>query len=111
MCIRDSLWHLLKEAPLPGDRRLRVYDMGCGKGYLTFAASELLGDRAEVCGVEARADLVDFCGRVATEQGFGGRLSFRRGSIADTTVVSADIMIALHACDTATDDALSLIHI
>ena len=103
----ELLWHLLKEAPLPGDRRLRVYDMGCGKGYLTFAASELLGDRAEVCGVEARADLVDFCGRVATEQGFGGRLSFRRGSIADTTVVSADIMIALHACDTATDDALA----
>lgn len=103
----ELLGHLLKEAPLPADRRLRVFDMGCGKGYLTFAASELLGERAEVCGVEARADLVEFCGGVAAEQGLGGRLSFRQGSIADTPVDPADILIALHACDTATDDALA----
>ncbi len=103
----ELLGHLLKEAPLPAGRRLRVFDMGCGKGYLTFAASELLGERADVCGVESRADLVEFCGRVAAEQGFGDRLSFRQGSIADTAADSADILIALHACDTATDDALA----
>ena len=103
----ELLSHLLKEAPLPNERRLRVFDMGCGKGYLTFATSELLGERGDVCGVEARADLVDFCSSVAIEQGFAGRLSFRRGSIADTAVDSADILIALHACDTATDDALA----
>src|SRR6202041_2930849 len=71
------------------------------------AASELLGDRADVTGVEARADLVDFCSRTAAEQGFSGRLSFRVGSIADTDGGAADILIALHACDTATDDALA----
>jgi SAM-dependent methyltransferase len=103
----ELLGHLSKEAPLPAGRRLRVFDMGCGKGYLTFAASELLGERADVCGVEARADLVELCNRVAAENGFGTRLSFLRGSIADTDVGSADILIALHACDTATDDALA----
>ncbi len=103
----ELLGHLIKEAALPTGRRTRVYDMGCGKGYLTFAASELLGDRADVCGVEQRADLVDLCNRVAVEQGFAGRLSFRKGSIADAPVDSADVLIALHACDTATDDALA----
>lgn len=103
----ELLGHLLKEAPLPSDRRLRVFDMGCGKGYLTFAASELLGERADVCGIEARADLVELCARVAAEQGLGGRLSFRQGSIADTPVDPVDVLIALHACDTATDDALA----
>jgi hypothetical protein len=103
----EILGHLLGESPLPSDRRLAVFDMGCGKGYLTFAASELLGDRADVCGVEARADLVDFCSRTAAAQGYSGRLSFRVGSIADTDVGAADILIALHACDTATDDALA----
>jgi SAM-dependent methyltransferase len=103
----ELLAHLLTEAPLPSDRRLRLFDMGCGKGYLTFAASELLGDRAEVCGVEERAELVAFCSRVAQEQGLAARLAFRQGSIADTDVGAADILVALHACDTATDDALA----
>jgi SAM-dependent methyltransferase len=103
----EILGHLLKEAPLAQDRTLRAFDMGCGKGYLTFAASELLGDRAEVCGVEARPDLVEFCARTAAEQGLAHRLSFRLGSIAETDVGAVDILIALHACDTATDDALA----
>jgi hypothetical protein len=54
----ELLGHLLREARLPADRRLRVFDMGCGKGYLTFAASEMLGEGADVCGIEARGDLV-----------------------------------------------------
>lgn len=103
----EILEHLIGEAPLPGDRRLRVVDMGCGKGYLTFAAFELLGERAEVVGVEARGELVDFCNRTATEQGLAPGLSFRKGSIADTEIEGVDILIALHACDTATDDALA----
>ncbi len=103
----EILGHLLKEAPLEEGRTLRVFDMGCGRGYLTFAASELLGDRAEVCGVEARPDLVEFCGRTAAAQGFAHRLSFRLGSIAETDVGAVDVLIALHACDTATDDALA----
>jgi hypothetical protein len=103
----EILGHLAKEAPLPLDRRLRVFDMGCGKGYLTFATSELLGDRADVEGVEERAELVAFCNRTAAEQRFSPRLSFRQGSIGATPVDSVDILIALHACDTATDDALA----
>jgi SAM-dependent methyltransferase len=103
----EILGHLVKDAALPGDRRLRLFDMGCGKGYLTFAACDLLGERASVCGVEARADLVEFCSRVASEQGLDDRLSFRQGSIESTDVGSADILVALHACDTATDDALA----
>jgi SAM-dependent methyltransferase len=103
----EILGHLLREAPLEEGRTLRVVDMGCGKGYLTFAASELLGDRAEVCGVEARPHLVEFCSRTAAAQGFAHRLSFRLGSIAETDVGAVDILIALHACDTATDDALA----
>ena len=102
----EILGHLVTEATLPRSRRLRVFDMGSGKGYLTFAISEMLQDRADVIGVETRGDLVDFCSTTAEGMGFGGRLSFRRGSIADTDMGTADVMIALHACDTATDDAL-----
>jgi hypothetical protein len=103
----ELLGSLVKEAPLPPGGGLRVFDMGCGKGYLTFAASEMLGERAQVCGVEAREDLVEFCSGAAEETGFAPRLSFRQGSITDTDVGAADILIALHACDTATDDALA----
>jgi hypothetical protein len=103
----DILGHILKEAPFATDKRLRVFDMGCGKGYLTFATSAMLGEKGDVCGVEARADLVNFCNKTSVEQGFEDRLSFRLGSISDTDVDSADILIALHACDTATDDALA----
>jgi hypothetical protein len=103
----EILGHLIKEADLPVDRRLHLFDMGCGKGYLTFAACDLLGERASVCGIEARADLVAFCSRVASKEGLENRLSFQQGTIASTDVGSADILIALHACDTATDDALA----
>ena len=103
----EILGHLIKEAPLPKERVLRVFDMGCGKGYLTFATSELLGGRAHVRGIEMRQDLVDFCNRTALEQGFADRLSFGVGSIAETEAGDADVLIALHACDTATDDALA----
>jgi hypothetical protein len=61
----EILGHLIGEAPFPSGRRLRVFDMGSGKGYLTFAASEFLQDRAEVIGVEARGDLVKFCSATA----------------------------------------------
>jgi SAM-dependent methyltransferase len=85
---------------------LRVADMGCGKGYLTFATSALFGGRARVEGIEARADLVEFCNRVAGEQGFAN-LTFVRGTIAGAAPAQLDILIALHACDTATDDAIA----
>jgi hypothetical protein len=103
----ELLGHLLAETILPAGRRLRLFDMGCGKGYLTFAASELLGERATVRGIEVRGDLVALCNRVAVEEGFGERLSFQEGTIAGTEVGPVDVLVALHACDTATDDALA----
>jgi len=88
------------------DRSLRIVDMGCGKGYLTFALATLLGARADVLGVEVRPELVAFCNDLARSQGFA-QLRFAAGSIADTPLEGADVVIALHACDTATDDALA----
>ena len=102
----EILGHLVKDSPLEKGP-VRVFDMGCGKGYLTFATSELLGDRGTVCGVEARPDLVELCSGVAASQGLSGRLSFRTGSISTTEIGEADVLIALHACDTATDDAIA----
>ena len=104
----ELLGHLTVEAGLaesPGG--LRVVDMGSGKGYLTYAVSALLGEKSQVKGIEARPDLVDLCNRVATQEGMAARLSFVAGSIASTPLEPLDILIALHACDTATDDALA----
>ena len=87
-----------------------IVDMGCGKGYLTFAAYEWLNRQAQgsaqVHGIEVRADLVELCNRVASESGFAG-LKFETGDIASASVESTDVLIALHACDTATDDAIA----
>ena len=88
---------------------IRVIDMGSGKGYLTFAAYDHLVNvrklNVSVTGIEVRQELVDLCDHVARGNDFFG-LSFRRGTIADTDVENVDVLIALHACDTATDDAI-----
>lgn len=109
----ELLAHLIDEAGLRArvdgaeTPPLRIVDMGSGKGYLTFAVSALLGERAQVLGVEARPGLVDLCNEVARKEGFSARLSFSAGSIADIPLEGVDVLIALHACDTATDDALA----
>jgi SAM-dependent methyltransferase len=103
----ELLQHLLAEAGLDDGRPLRVADMGSGKGYLTFAAAALLGPRAQVEGLERRQELVDTCNRVAAAHGFS-QLHFRAGDIAPGRSEPLDILIALHACDTATDDALAV---
>jgi SAM-dependent methyltransferase len=100
---------LLASSPLAGREEISVVDMGAGKGYLTFAVYDFLNRapnvKAEVTGVEARPELVELCNRVAGEAGFD-RLRFVRGLIEDFEPPPTDILIALHACDTATDDAL-----
>lgn len=101
----ELLGHIIAEANLPSDRPLQVVDMGCGKGYLTFAVAHLLGERARVRGIERRPDLVDTCNTVARAHGFT-RLEFTVGEIAAAPAGPIDLLIALHACDTATDDAL-----
>lgn len=97
-------------AGLPSKEMLKVVDMGAGKGYLTFALYDYLrnslGKQVEVVGIEYRKDLVDFCNQVAQDSGFDA-LRFEEGSIEDyQTVEGIDVLIALHACDTATDDAI-----
>ncbi len=95
-------------APLSApNAQLRVVDAGSGKGYLTFAVAALLGERAHVTGIESRPELVALCNRVAAQHGLAHRLTFRAGTIADTPLAACDLLIALHACDTATDDALA----
>ena len=93
---------------LPTARKLRVLDMGSGKGYLTFAVYAFLkqaGYHAEVVGIERRRALVDLCNRVAAQCEFAD-LRFEVGEISDVSLEDVDVVVALHACDTATDDAL-----
>lgn len=106
----ELLGHLLDEAfpgRSPAERPLKIADMGSGKGYLTFAMAALLGDRARVTGIESRPALVELCNRHAREHGLDKTLAFTAGTIADTPLDGVDVLIALHACDTATDDALA----
>jgi SAM-dependent methyltransferase len=90
---------------------LRVVDFGAGKGYLTFAVHEHLrrrfGRAPEVSGVELRPDLVDLCNAAARRCGMEG-LRFVQGDLRSFAPGEVDVMIALHACDTATDHALDL---
>ncbi len=98
---------LMKETTLPG--KIKVVDMGAGKGYLTFALYDYLvnklGLQATVLGIEIRQDLVDFCNKAAEDCGFEN-LHFECSTIQDFKAEKIDLLIALHACDTATDDAL-----
>ncbi len=96
-------------APATTSEPIRVADMGSGKGYLTFALAHVLGPRARIRGIELRRELVDLCNRVARDHGLADRLAFSAGTIADSPVGpgDCDVLIALHACDTATDDALA----
>jgi SAM-dependent methyltransferase len=86
-----------------------VADMGSGKGYLTFALYEYLHQvlnwDTKVVGVEYREDLVELCNSIADRARFND-LSFVQGTIGDYEPAAIDLLIALHACDTATDDAI-----
>ena len=105
----EVLAGLFDSSPLKTRRELRVADVGSGKGYLTFAVydylNNTLGLRASVTGVEARGELVELCNHVARESGFD-RLKFERGFIETYEPPPTDLLIALHACDTATDEAI-----
>src|SRR5699024_10771713 len=102
--LQPALRHLKNNSP-------QIADMGSGKGYLTFALYDYLTSQLNlsphITGVEYRKDLVEFCNQVAQEQSFSN-LSFWQGGIEDyQPKEKIDILIALHACDTATDDAIS----
>jgi SAM-dependent methyltransferase len=90
-------------------KKHNIVDMGAGKGYLTFALYDYLSAHnieASVTGVEYRKDLVDLCNSIAKKSAFGG-LSFVEGTVENFDAGEMNILIALHACDTATDDAIA----
>ena len=94
---------------LPKRDTLHVLDMGAGKGYLTFALydylNNILGLKTKLTGVEYRKDLVDLCNNIAKQSGFND-LQFTQGTIMEYDASDINVLIALHACDTATDDAI-----
>lgn len=100
---------ILRSSELKDQKEISIVDMGSGKGYLTFALYDYLthqlGKKVTAIGVEQRPDLVQLCNDIAKESKFEG-LSFTEGSIQDFKIEKMDILIALHACDTATDDAI-----
>lgn len=98
---------LLKEKPLPDAPK--IVDMGSGKGYLTFALYDFLTNQCdltpEVFGIELRKQLVDFCNKLAIKNQFT-KLVFEAKDIIEFEE-KIDMLIALHACDTATDIAIA----
>ena len=99
------------DSPLAEQPRIEVVDFGSGKGYLTFAAHDYLRHTlqrdAQVTGIELRPELVELCNGVATREQCAG-LAFRQGALGSYAPEKPDVVIALHACDTATDLALHL---
>ncbi len=100
---------LKKQSQLLKQKKITVVDMGAGKGYLTFALYDYLVNKlqlnAEIIGVEVREDMVQLCNKIAGNVQFTN-LSFKLGYISNYELEDTDILIALHACDTATDDAI-----
>lgn len=94
---------------LPKDKTLKIIDFGCGKAYLTFAIYhylKILKNRdVEIIGLDLKQDVIGFCNKVAADLHYE-ELKFLMGDIADYTNDNADMVVTLHACDTATDYAL-----
>lgn len=85
------------------------YDMGSGKGYLTFALYDFISryqENFQMTGIEIREDLVNICNLIAQEHHFT-HLKFEQGSIDAYEIEQTDMVIALHACDIATDMAIA----
>ncbi len=105
----ETLASLVDKSRLKDRPRLNIVDMGSGKGYLTFAAydyfANVRGLDVAMTGVDTRAELVSLCNDIAAASEFEG-LRFAEGSIDSFSPDGVDILIALHACNTATDDAI-----
>ena len=94
---------------LPKNGTIRIIDFGCGKSYLTFALYYYLkivrGRSVEITGLDLKKDVIEFCNRTAQKLNYS-QLKFQTGDIADYESSGADMVVTLHACDTATDYAL-----
>lgn len=90
------------------DKKLSIVDMGCGKAYLTFALHDVLkrkGVDVHSIGVDVRPELMKLCNGISKDLNYP-KLSFEVGNILDYKIKDASIVIALHACDIATDMAI-----
>jgi SAM-dependent methyltransferase len=93
------------------ERPVRVVDLGCGNAYLTFAAFRYLTGAAgldvELVGVDVKPQARERNAKVAADLGWTEQVRFVEGTILEAPVDGADVVLALHACDTATDEALA----
>jgi len=104
--IADSLY---RSSELKEKNEIRITDMGSGKSYMTFALydyfANTLAKKVEMKGIEQKEDLVKLSNWISDECKFSG-LKFESGTIEKLKEGKTDIVVALHACDTATDDAI-----
>jgi hypothetical protein len=122
--VRASMWRkfrqineflrIMERTLEPSDGKsqpLHAVDCGCGSAYLTFAAfhylNDILGVPAHVTGIDSSSELVDKCRRLRDSLGWSG-LCFEHTGIGDfTPSMHPDMVLSLHACDTATDEAIA----
>lgn len=105
----ETLAKFFENSLLANKSQIKIVDMGCGKGYLTFATYDYFKNILEldvkVIGVDTKSQLVGLCNDIAKTCEFDD-LQFVNGWIGDYDLPETDILIALHACNTATDDAI-----
>ena len=106
----EEFLRILEPALPEKKEKLSIVDLGCGHAYLTFATHQYLrksGINAQVIGIDVRENSRDRNNAIAKKLGITDSIEFRAEEISETKIESADIAIALHACDTATDDAIA----
>lgn len=101
----------IENTGLSKGEQVHIADFGSGKAYLTFAVhdylSAQLGVKTQVTGVELRQNLVDLCNQTASKLCLNG-IKFEQGDVKHFAAKNINVMIALHACDTATDYAIHM---